>query len=71
MRQESPGSHPVGLSAPLQRKPFQQIIQPQLCRLPAVEDRLYDSRRPQREPENAADDRGGLRTLQSYQLKLV
>jgi hypothetical protein len=40
---------------PLERKPLQQIIQLQVRWLPPVEDRFYDVRREQCEPQDAAD----------------
>ena len=43
------------LPLPLQRKPFQQIIQLQLPRPPPIEDRLHDTRREQRQPQHPAD----------------
>ena len=41
----------IALPFPFQRKPFQQIIQLQLRRLPPIEDRLDDVRREQRQPQ--------------------
>ena len=44
-----------GTAPPQQRKPLHQVIQLQLRRLPPIEDRLYDVRREQRQPQDAAN----------------